>query len=291
MAELRHPDLPSEFQQLLEWIGQGVDHMDHIPDERTREEVFALLEGIDLLHRRGLARLLEQVETLGGDGLLERVVRDPVVASLLELYGLPDEDERPQVERVLETVRPYIESHGGHLDLLSVEDGQVTVRLSGSCQGCPGSAVTLRRVVEEALRSGFPGFRALIDDTLPPPQPVRIQFQPTVLRRPRWVTVAPVSTLPRGEMVGVWPEGNPVLLVRLGDEVYAHQNGCPPGSALVLHTGQLDGFTITCPWHGCRYDIRTGKRLDREGKLGVLPVAIQNGEVRVALGVEEVTVG
>jgi nitrite reductase/ring-hydroxylating ferredoxin subunit len=47
-------------------------------------------------------------------------------------------------------------------------------------------------------------------------------------------------------------------------------------------------FGPHCPWHSCRYDARTGKRQDAEGKLPVLPVAVQDGEIKVAMGVEEV---
>ncbi|MBA2783447.1 MAG: hypothetical protein H0T74_11120, partial [Rubrobacteraceae bacterium] len=52
--------------------------------------------------------------------------------------------------------------------------------------------------------------------------------------------------------------------------------------------GRVEGTTLVCPWHGCRYDLRTGRREDAEGKLSVLPVAVQDGEVKVALGTEEV---
>ena len=56
-----------------------------------------------------------------------------------------------------------------------------------------------------------------------------------------------------------------------------------------MHLGQLEGSTLVCPWHGCRYDVRTGKREDaEEGKLPVLPVAVQDGEINIAVGVEEV---
>jgi len=77
-------------------------------------------------------------------------------------------------------------------------------------------------------------------------------------------------------------------MVRLDGEVYAYRNGCPPGSALTLHLGRLEGTTLVCPWHGCRYDARTGKRQDYEEKLPVMPVALQDGEIKVAMGVEEV---
>lgn len=282
------PDAETTFRHLLAWVGQGVEAMAQIQDEELREQVFALLEGIDLIHRRGIQRLLTLVETAGERGEQVRSTRDPIVHSLLEMYDLLTLEEREQVERALQPVYPYVESHGGRLELLAVDGGEVRVRLSGACGGCPGAAGTLQRVVEEALREGFPGFTALVAEAPPPPDRVPIRLGETILRRPRWVDVGALDEFAPGKLHAVWPEGSAVLVVRIGDEVYAHHNGCPPGSALGLHLGELDGSTIICPWHRCRYDARTGKRLDADGRLAVLPVAVRDGMVKVAMGVEEV---
>jgi len=263
--------------------------MEQIEDEQIREQVFALLDGVDLVHRQGLQRVLEMIDATGGQSALPTITADPIVHTLLEMYDLVPVNERDQVEQALEPVYAYIESHGGHLDLLGVQSGRVRVRLSGSCGACPGSAGTLKRVVEEALREGFPGFTELVAEDPTPPQPTLIQLGPKVLRQPRWVDVGALDEFPEGEMRALWLEGQGVLLVRLDGEIYAHQNGCPPGSALALHLGELDGSTLICPWHGCHYDLRTGRRLDTEGKLSVLPVAVQGGMVKVAMGLEEIT--
>ena len=287
--------LPTEFQHLLEWIGSGLERMEGIEDEKTREEVFALLEGVDIMHRQALGRLLELATNLGGDELVERVSQDPMVRTLLEMYDLPEADERAQVERALQDVYPYFRSHGGKLEVLGVEEGRVRVRLSGSCQGCPGTSVTLKRVVEEALREGFPGFSELVAEEPVEAQhsaPLQIGHRP--LRRPRWVPVGRLEDISPGEMRALRPEGTPLLLVRLGGEVYCFRDGCPPESTLTLHLGRLEGSTLICPWHGCRYDARTGKRQDAQvgaqhaAPLPVLPVAVQDGEIKIALGVEEV---
>jgi len=284
----------TEFARALEYVGDGLKRMEQLPDDETRAEVFALLDGIDAVHRHALGRLIDRLFDLGGAGLVGQLTQDPMIQTVLEMYDLiaVDEpleiDERAQVEQALTSVYPYMESHGGHLEVLGVDEGRVRVRLSGSCGDCPGSAGTLKRVVEAALREGFPGFRALVAEE---PIPVVVAPQTAArrsLRRPRWVTTGQLADLMPGELRAVWPEGDSLLLTRLGDEVYAFRDGCPPGSPLTLHTGRLDGTTLICPWHGCRYDIRTGKRLDAEGKLEVLPVAVHNGEIKIAVGTEEV---
>jgi len=276
-----------EFRLLLEWIGAGLERMRRIEDDRTREEVFALLEGIDILHRHAIGRLLEA----GGSELVERISQDPVVRTLLEMYDLPEPDERAQVERALRDVYPYFESHGGKLEVLGVEGGRVRVRLSGSCRGCPGTRTTLTRVVEAALREGFPGFRELVAEE-PPAQQEIVRLGRRPVRRPRWVAVGRLKELEPGTLRAIRPQGASLLLARLGEEVYAYRDGCPPGSALTLHLGRLEGAALVCPWHGCRYDVRTGRRTDGEGeRLPALPVAVQGGEIKVALGVEEVGPG
>ncbi|MFI1994934.1 NifU family protein [Actinoplanes sp. NPDC020271] len=55
------------------------------------------------------------------------------------------------------------QSHGGHIELLEVHDGTVTVRLDGACRGCPAARFTLRQRLENQLRRGFPALRAVID--------------------------------------------------------------------------------------------------------------------------------
>ena len=282
------PELPSEFQHLLEWLGTGLERMEEIQDEKTREEVFAFLEGIDVLHRQGLGRILDLIGGLGGQQAVERISQDPIVRTLLEMYDLPEADERSQVELALEPVYPYFQSHGGKLDLLGVENGRVRVRLSGSCEGCPGTATTLQRVVEEALREGFPGFKELVAEE-PSPAPKNIvQLGRRPMRRPRWAPAGKLKDLEPGALQPWRLEGVPLLLTLLEGEVYAYRDGCPPGSALTLQLGRVEGTTLVCPWHGCRYDLRTGRREDAEGKLSVLPVAVQDGEVKIALGTEEV---
>ncbi|MEC5149477.1 NifU family protein [Cryobacterium sp. GrIS_2_6] len=59
-------------------------------------------------------------------------------------------------------VGDFIRSHGGAVELVSAHDEVVTVRLTGSCSGCPAVGFTLHARVERALRDLHPGLRSLV---------------------------------------------------------------------------------------------------------------------------------
>ena len=73
-----------------------------------------------------------------------------------ELYTL--------VRTAMEGVQAYARSHGGKIDLLGVTDeGDVRIRLTGACSGCPMSDLTLKHGIEEQLRAAIPGIRQVIE--------------------------------------------------------------------------------------------------------------------------------
>ena len=67
-------------------------------------------------------------------------------------------DSKKQVETVLaEQVRPRLQADGGDIELVEVtDDGVVRVRLTGTCSGCPFSAMTMAVTVEGALKASVP---------------------------------------------------------------------------------------------------------------------------------------
>ena len=60
------------------------------------------------------------------------------------------------IEKALEKVRKGLQQDGGDLELVSVEDGVVKVRLKGACAGCPMSQMTLANFVERELKKAAP---------------------------------------------------------------------------------------------------------------------------------------
>ncbi len=62
-----------------------------------------------------------------------------------------------QVRECIEKLRPLLQRDGGDIELVSVEEGVVKVRLMGACCGCPMSQMTLKAVVEDTLKKEVPG--------------------------------------------------------------------------------------------------------------------------------------
>ncbi|MEL7209562.1 MAG: NifU family protein [Actinomycetota bacterium] len=80
----------------------------------------------------------------------------------LELSGTVAE----RVVQVLEQrINPSIAGHGGRADLVGVQDGVVSLRLSGGCQGCGMAAATLRNGIEVRLREAIPEITEIVDVT------------------------------------------------------------------------------------------------------------------------------
>ena len=62
-----------------------------------------------------------------------------------------------QVKAAIEKIRPLLQRDGGDIELVSVEEGVVKVRLQGACSGCPMSQMTLKGVVEQTIKKEVPG--------------------------------------------------------------------------------------------------------------------------------------
>ena len=77
-----------------------------------------------------------------------------------------DDEIRLAVQDVLDRqANPAIASHGGHVSVTDVQDGVVSMLMSGGCQGCASSAATLRGGVESMIRAAVPEVRDIIDVT------------------------------------------------------------------------------------------------------------------------------
>ena len=70
--------------------------------------------------------------------------------------------DREKVEEALKDIRPLLQSHGGDVELIDVEDdGTVKVKLKGACGGCPMSRITLKRGIETRMKEVIPEIKSV----------------------------------------------------------------------------------------------------------------------------------
>lgn len=71
--------------------------------------------------------------------------------------------DKAEVSRVLDDIRPALQSHGGDVQLVDVEeDGTVKVVLQGACKGCPMAQMTIQRGVEARLKKELPEVKQVV---------------------------------------------------------------------------------------------------------------------------------
>ncbi len=69
---------------------------------------------------------------------------------------------KERVEVALDRIRPALQADGGDVELVDVQNGVVTVRLTGACGSCPMSTMTLRMGVERAIKQDIPEIKKLV---------------------------------------------------------------------------------------------------------------------------------
>lgn len=279
-------DLLAQVEQL---IGVLATH----PDPTVGETATALLDRIDLVHRAALTHLMGAIQSMAGDAFVNRLTADPAIRLLLMSYDLLAVDRRTLAEEALDAVRGHLHAHGVDVELVEVLGGVVSVRLHGVPREHPAWEGA-RRDVEEALRAGLLGFQELEvrDAAGARAAPKDSAFLPLDslrrAQRPVYHPLFPSDELPDGSLRSAVVGETNVLVARVGDELFAVRNACGE-SPLPLDYSTLEGTALRCSWHGCRYDIRTGHRLDRpdasrEELLRVLPVRVRDGVVEVVVG-------
>lgn len=136
------------------------------PESEVRSAALELVESMMEFEGNAIDRMMEIASVSGEPGwrMIEAFGQDELVSNLLLLHGLHPVDLETRVRGALDKVRPYLKSHGGNVDLLSVVDGVVHLRLIGSCDGCPSSALTLKSAIERNIYEAAPDVNSIVCD-------------------------------------------------------------------------------------------------------------------------------
>ena len=290
------PDLRAtgeRIESLLEAASTG----GRVARERAEELVRLVVD----LYGAGLERLLEIVHESGrlDDDLLDRLVADDLVASLLAVHGLHPDDVLTRVARALDGVRPYLGSHGGDVELVGLTaEGRVLLRMLGSCDGCPSSSITLTLAVEGAIREAAPEVTGIdVEET-----PATTSVIPVTALRSRldaagppageWTEVAGLGDLGSGEARRVAVEDVALLAIRVGSDLYTYRDGCPAcggslagGPVARRLAGAAGDAVLRCPACAAHFDVRrAGRGLDAtDVHLDPVPLLVRDGVAAVAL--------
>lgn len=156
------------YRGAWEHIAELADDLANHPDSKVSERVLELLDWVDAVHRDGLGRMIEMTRAWRGEIFLESLARDEIVGTMLNAYGLgegldleAEEEMKKAVDAALAEISPLVESHGGSIEIVSIVDGVVSVKMHGTCNGCASSSATLTYGLEAALKTHWPSFRRL----------------------------------------------------------------------------------------------------------------------------------
>jgi Fe-S cluster biogenesis protein NfuA len=152
-----------EFRAQTERVEKLAAKLDRAGDPEVRAAALELVQSVIELHGAALQRMIDKcLEIPDGERVLNEVLQDDLVASMFLLHSLHPDDIETRVIRGLEAVRPYLKSHGGDCEFVSVRDGVVRLKLHGTCGSCPSSSLTLKNAVEDALYEAAPDILEII---------------------------------------------------------------------------------------------------------------------------------
>jgi Fe-S cluster biogenesis protein NfuA/nitrite reductase/ring-hydroxylating ferredoxin subunit len=262
-----------------------------LADTNARAKAAEMVQVLLELYGEGLARMMEAVAR-GEES--ERTFKvfadDELISHLLLLHGLHPLDVETRVVQALEEVRPYLQSHGGNVELLGVEGGVARVRLQGSCEGCPSSTMTLKLAIEEAVLKAAPDLEGIEAEGVTEPKPAPTFVAGPTLRRKEkkqpgedgasWTVVGGLPQLSSGGMLLKEISGEPVLFLKLGDDFYAYRHLCP-GCGDSLEGGSLKGAELACSRCHHRYDVRQAGRCLDDPQLHLEPIPLLVSETDV----------
>ncbi|MBA2691470.1 MAG: NifU family protein [Rubrobacter sp.] len=265
-----------------------LEEIESLEDPRARSKAAEVVGVLLDLYGEGLARMMEAVaEREDGEKTFEAFADDELVSHLLFLHGLHPLDLEARVVGALEEVRPYLQSHGGNVELVSVEGGVARLRLEGSCKGCPSSTMTLKLAIEEAIWKAAPDLESIEAEGVaaePEPAP-NFVAGPTLRRKKKkppeengaspssWTVVGGLPQLTGGGTLTKDVSGERVLFVKLGDDFFAYRDHCP-GCGGSLEGGGLKGDELSCPGCELRYDVRRAGGCLDEPTLHLEPVPL-----------------
>jgi Fe-S cluster biogenesis protein NfuA/nitrite reductase/ring-hydroxylating ferredoxin subunit len=298
--------VPAEGQpeQLLERVQELQERLDASGDPATRRVAEELVSAVVQMYGAGLERILDHLFAAGeaGERIAVDLAEEQFLAALLLIHDLHPVPLETRVQDALDSVRPYMESHGGNVELLSLEDGIARIHLRGSCSDCSASAVTLELAIKQALEQAAPDLEGLeVEGVAPrttagPGLPMVTGSAPSGMElpmvmsgpptQPSWFDLEAVGELADGALVLVSVAGSELVIANVEGTLLAYRDQCANCGG-PLHDGQLQAGSLSCPRCARAFFLpRAGRSLDDDRlQLEPVPLLREQQRVKVALAV------
>jgi Fe-S cluster biogenesis protein NfuA len=278
-----------DSERHLARVQELTEALEALPEGHAKDVAEDLIGAIMELYGDGLRRVVGALQEAGAAGqeIHAQLVEDGVVASLLLIHDLFPIDLETRVREALATVRPYMESHGGDVEFLGIDDGVARLRLEGHCKGCPASAATLELAIKEAIEEAAPDLAGLevegvvVPRKPPGPSPGLLQIQmpngdgptPAPAATPTWMALDAAGDVSPGELRTMTLRGAELVVANVEGTLLAYRSACA-GCHASLGDATLSGEILTCARCGRGFDLpRAGRALGaEEGQLEPVPL-------------------
>ncbi|MBV9297978.1 MAG: NifU family protein [Verrucomicrobia bacterium] len=269
----------ARIQQLLQQI-------EAIPGASTRELMHEIMGATLAFYGQGLARILEVVSESGPEfqKVYQRLINDKVVRGMLLIHDLHPADLETRLCDALDHVRPYLKSHGGNVELISLTGQTARLRLQGTCKTCASSAVTLELAIRHAIEEACPDLAGFEVEGVPEKEVAAAPGPQSQERsKPNWIVLESAQGLEDGAWMAVRVAGKRLVVCRVEGNLYAYRNNCPACN-MPFDGGALGAGLLGCPL-GHRYDVQRAGRCAEmpTAHLDPYPLLFQEGVVKVAL--------
>lgn len=157
-----------DFQKRIQRISSLVGELDSVADPAARAAAKQLLQLLMELHGTGLERILDIAFRAGEPGarIIDECGDDPLVSSLLVLYGLHPDDLETRVTRAVERIRPSFRKQGAELELLGIDAAVARLRVDTNGQSCGSTTQGLRSMAEDAVYEAAPDVNGVVVEGL-----------------------------------------------------------------------------------------------------------------------------
>jgi hypothetical protein len=152
-----------DFQNRLQKIGQLVHDLETLADPAARSATKELVQLLMDMHGAGLERFIEIVHQSGESGArtIDELAQDPLVSSLLVLYGLHPDDLQTRVERKLKQIDSKLHKMGAEASLVSAQDGNLILKARVNGHSCGSTARSVQTLLEDAIYEVAPDLASL----------------------------------------------------------------------------------------------------------------------------------